>query len=182
MQKYNFDFIILCLKKKIEYLKIFIIWKSWYSQDFLFWKSWYYQVFRFQNLDIDYLHVFPYSNRSSTGSILLCNKVDNIEIKNRSRKLRDISRSKNQYFYKKNLDKEHNILFESFNDGYLSGLTENYIKVNVKGSCDLVNSIQPIIINKIENNNVFGKILIWNYIPLLALQVILVLVRQHLLK
>jgi len=112
------------------------------------------------NLDLNYLHVFPYSDRNDTNSSLIKHKLPHSEIKNRSKVLRRISASKKKIFINRNINKQHEILFESFDEGYLSGFTENYIKVNIKGSNKLINSLQPIRINNVINDDVYGDLLV----------------------
>ena len=111
------------------------------------------------NLDINYLHVFPYSDRTNTISKSINEKVCSSKIKNRSKILREISNAKKKVFINRNINKKREILLETFDDGYLSGLTENYIKVNIKGSNKLVNSLQPIKISSIIDDEVYGDIL-----------------------
>ena len=42
---------------------------------------------------------------------------------------------------------------------YLSGLTDNYIRVEVKGDSDLVNTFQKVKLKNIENNIAMGSII-----------------------
>ena len=111
-------------------------------------------------LDINYLHVFPYSDRLNTSSSTIKKKVTKTDIKTRSKILRKISMDKKKMFLNRNIDKNHEVLFEAFEDGYLSGFTENYIKVNIKGGNELVNSLQLIKIKNVIDNDVFGDVLI----------------------
>ena len=55
-----------------------------------------------------------------------------------------LSKSKYNEFIKNNIDNDLNILFEKYDDGFLSGWTDNYIKVLVKGDKNLVNKIKKI--------------------------------------
>ena len=109
-----------------------------------------------ENLDINYLHVFPYSDRERANAKLIKNKVKNSDIKQRSKILRLISDKKNSVFINKNFNKKHIVLFESYDGKYNSGFTENYIKVNIEGSPDLVNSLHSIQIKEVINGDVYG--------------------------
>ena len=109
-----------------------------------------------ENLDINYLHVFPYSDRERANAKLIKNKVRNSDIKQRSKILRLISDKKNSVFINKNFNKKHIVLFESYDGKYNSGFTENYIKVNIEGSPDLVNSLHSIQIKEVINGDVYG--------------------------
>ena len=51
------------------------------------------------------------------------------------------------------------MLFETYEDGYVSGLTENYIKVYVKSDKELINKIHQVKLVKYHDNLVFGEII-----------------------
>ena len=56
--------------------------------------------------------------------------------------LRELSDIKRESFYKKNINSERKILFESENkNGFIHGYTDNYIRVKTIWSSDLVDSI-----------------------------------------
>ena len=48
------------------------------------------------------------------------------------------------------------VLFEKYSEGILSGWTNNYIKVNIKGSKDLLNSIRKVQLVEIIDNSIYG--------------------------
>ena len=56
------------------------------------------------------------------------------------------------------MDKVHNVLFETYEDGYSKGLTENYIKVHVKGNRELINQIHQVKLIENSNKIVFGDL------------------------
>jgi len=97
-----------------------------------------------KSIDISYLHVFSYSERSNTTSVLINNKVSKNLKNKRSKLLRELSNSKKLEFYKKNIKNYHNVLFEKENkNGYIYGYTENYVRVKSLWS----NSKQNKILN-----------------------------------
>ena len=96
------------------------------------------------HLDISYLHVFSYSERRNTEAKNIFPKVTPDTITNRRNKLRLLSKYKYNKFIKNNIDNDLNILFEKYDNGLLSGWTDNYIKVLVKGNKNLVNKIKKI--------------------------------------
>ena len=99
-------------------------------------------------LDISYLHVFSYSERNNTEAKNIFPKVTPDTITSRRNKLRLLSKYKYDKFIKNNINNDLSILFERYDDGFLSGWTDNYIKVLVKGNKKLVNKIKKIkIIN-----------------------------------
>ena len=109
-----------------------------------------------KNLDISYLHVFSYSERDNTSAKNIFPKIQNETTVLRRNKLRLLSNYKYSQFIKGNIDHHLNMLFEQYNDGILSGWTDNYIRVNVKGSKNFINTIKKIKITNQSNNLVNG--------------------------
>ena len=94
-------------------------------------------------LDISYLHVFKYSERSNTEAINYTNVIPELIRKKRSHILRKLSLKKRKDFYKSQIGKKLNILFESENkNGFIEGYTENYIKVRDYWNPNKTNTIQ----------------------------------------
>ena len=112
-----------------------------------------------EELDITYLHVFSYSERENTKALLIDEKIPSDIKQDRRKILTLLSDSKKKEFSKKNLNNDFNVLFESYEDGYVSGLTENYIKVFVKGNKELVNSIQKVRLTNYKDQMVFGELI-----------------------
>ncbi len=103
-------------------------------------------------LPVSYLHVFSYSERKNTHAITLPNTVDAAKRKERSRILRELSNKKRFEFYKKNIGKTYDVLFESVKeDGSSFGFTENYIKVRAGGNGEFVNTILTAMITRVES-------------------------------
>jgi len=92
-----------------------------------------------KTLPISYLHVFGYSERENTEAINF-NEVVNInERKLRSKRLRILSNKLKRDFYRSHLGSYRTALFEKENkNGYIYGFTDNYIRVKVPFSNDLV--------------------------------------------
>ena len=106
-----------------------------------------------QNLDVSYFHVFKYSDRENTFSFNILNKVTEKDKISRSQVLRELSLKKENRFYKNNLNKNHDILWESENKkGYIHGFTSNYIKVRQFWNPSLVNSIQKKYLTGIDED------------------------------
>ena len=94
-------------------------------------------------LDISYLHVFKYSERSNTEALNYSNVIPELTRKKRSHILRKLSLKKRKYFYQSQIGKKLNILFESENkNGFIEGYTENYIKVRDYWNPNKTNTIQ----------------------------------------
>ena len=81
-------------------------------------------------LDVSYLHVFTYSERSNTTALDI-KPVVPVHIRNeRNKMLRNLSHKKQQYFNEQHLHQTRKVLFESLGkDGMMEGYTDNYIKV-----------------------------------------------------
>ena len=89
------------------------------------------ETYQFLNeLDISYLHIFPYSERPDTEAIQLPGKVHGNEKAERQKMLQILSEKKRRAFYESQLGKFTEVLFEaSGKDGLMEGFTRNYVKV-----------------------------------------------------
>ena len=112
-----------------------------------------------ESLEVSYLHVFSYSERENTKAIFIKNKVSESIKQDRRKTLVSLSDSKRDSFINLNLGRSSNILFESFDEGYGSGLTENYIKVYVPEDERLINQIHPVKLMDYSSNIVLGDII-----------------------
>jgi threonylcarbamoyladenosine tRNA methylthiotransferase MtaB len=104
-----------------------------------------------RELDITYLHVFPYSERPNTTAIKLKDKVNGNVKHERTQQLRQLSEKKKRDFYQRFIGQTMPVLLEAEEKRQkMHGFTPNYIKV----SCDydplLVNEITPITITGID--------------------------------
>lgn len=106
-------------------------------------------------LDISYLHVFTYSERPNTEAIEMKGVVPQKVRAKRSKMLRGLSVKKRRAFYESQLDNELTVLFESENkDGFIHGFTENYVKVKTPWNPELVNTLHPIKLTKIDEDGI----------------------------
>lgn len=95
-----------------------------------------------ERLDVSYLHVFTYSERDNTHAITLPQSVEPFKRSKRSKLLRLLSSRKKLEFYQTHVGSYQNILFESENkNGYIEGLSENYIRYRRKWDSNLSGSI-----------------------------------------
>lgn len=109
------------------------------------------------------IHVFQYSNRKECLAALLPNKVDNIEKKERSKKLQYLSNKSYYDFQKKYLDTTTDVLVEDEikdREGkiYSRGITSNYIKVIIPDFVGKKGEIVSVKLNKISSNYVVSKL------------------------
>ena len=110
-----------------------------------------------KQLDVSYLHVFSYSQRDNTGSVKIEPKVSQQTIAERSKILHRLSMKKKRQFYENNTGKIRQVLFETYEEGILSGHSENYISVSIKGNEDKVNQIIPVKLVRLEDGEMIGK-------------------------
>ena len=110
------------------------------------------ETYHFLNeLDISYLHVFTYSERDNTEAVLMDGVVPDAVRAKRSKMLRGLSAKKRNAFYESQLGKEKTVLFESDNkQGYIHGVTENYVKVKAPWDPALVNTLHKVKLTKID--------------------------------
>ena len=112
-------------------------------------------------LEISYLHVFTYSERANTDAIKIKHKVDKLTQNKRSKMLRSLSIKKRRYFYESQLGKNHEVLFESENKkGYITGFTENYIRVRTPWNPAMTNTLLKVKLDRIDDE---GFVRIKNY-------------------
>lgn len=113
------------------------------------------ETYNFLNeLDVSYLHVFTYSERSNTLAASLPDAVPVHIRKKRNSTLRILSEKKLRHFYEEQSGKEFNVLFESGNkNGFMYGFTENYVKVKTPYDEPLINQSVPVRITFIDADN-----------------------------
>jgi len=111
------------------------------------------------SLDISYLHVFTYSERPNTEAIKLPGKVGMRSRKARNKRLTELSGRKNQAFALRQLNEKKLVLLESWNDGILTGMTENYLKVHIKSDSEvLLNTIIGVELTGVHQSKVLASI------------------------
>lgn len=84
-----------------------------------------------KSLDITYLHVFPFSPRKGTPAADFPDKIPNVIVKERCRRLRRLGEKKKIEFYHSNIGSRVTVLIENIDDetGDAMGMSENYIPV-----------------------------------------------------
>ncbi len=106
-------------------------------------------------MDIAYLHVFTYSERPNTEAAKMKAVVPKAVRHKRSKMLRALSIKKRRAFYESQIGKVKTVLFEGENkNGLMYGFTENYVKVKTQFQKDLVNTLQRVVLTKIDEDGV----------------------------
>lgn len=114
-------------------------------QDFL-------DTYNFLNeLDINYLHVFTYSERAHTRALEIRPVVPAKDRNERSRMLHILSDKKRRSFYEQHLGKVYPVLFEEGdNRDTMHGFTSNYIKIVAKYDPLLINDVLPVRLKSVN--------------------------------
>jgi len=114
-----------------------------------------------QSIPLAYLHVFSYSDRKGTLASQMQDKLKPQTIKKRSKLLHQIGKEKWEEHLNYFISRKMKILVESSRDknsGKLAGLTDNYIRVLIEGSEDLINKILPVKTIEREGKYLIGTI------------------------
>ena len=105
-----------------------------------------------KSLPVSYLHVFTYSERANTNAPKMNEIVPMNVRRRRSKQLRILSLKLKLKFYNENIGYKGKVLFESKEDNFLVGFTENYIKVKVPFKPNMINTIQEVRLEKISSD------------------------------
>ena len=107
---------------------------------------------------IDYVHVFSYSQRQMAKSRSRGDSVSSSIISKRSQVLRELSLRKRRIFYDSLVWTTQTIIIEDIKGDYWVGLTDNYVRVKVKASGELMNQMIPVKLQRIEGSCLIGEI------------------------
>jgi threonylcarbamoyladenosine tRNA methylthiotransferase MtaB len=108
-----------------------------------------------QSMDVSYLHVFTYSERDNTLAATFSGSVSAHERAKRSKMLHILSEKKKRFFYRNQLGKTLKVLWEGEKNGEnMYGFTDNYVKVSTPYNESLVNTIQPFLLEEINQTGI----------------------------
>ncbi|WIV10687.1 tRNA (N(6)-L-threonylcarbamoyladenosine(37)-C(2))-methylthiotransferase MtaB [Proteiniborus sp. MB09-C3] len=108
------------------------------------------------------IHVFPYSPRKGTPAAKYRNQISGDIKHQRSKYLIRIGEKNTNKFNNKFIGTMLNVLFEEQskqNLEFIEGYTTNYIRVLSKGNDSLEGEILPVKLDKVQGENLIGKIL-----------------------
>ena len=103
-----------------------------------------------KKINFSKLHVFPYSRRTGTPADKMNNQIDGKIKKERVKKLLELSKTLEQNYMKKFLNKEVIFIPEAYRDGYLIGHTGNYLLIKAKGNESELHKDKKVIIKDIN--------------------------------
>lgn len=90
-----------------------------------------------KEMNFSKIHVFPYSDREGTVASKSIIKVSQEEKKHRVRLLINLSNKLEKEYNESFVEKELDILFEEYKEGYYIGHASNYVKVKANGKYKL---------------------------------------------
>jgi threonylcarbamoyladenosine tRNA methylthiotransferase MtaB len=110
------------------------------------------------SLPVTYLHVFPYSPRPGTPAARL-QALPGPEIRRRAEVMRDLGRRKKLAFLAAQLGQVRQVLVEgpAPRQGWLKGLSDNYLRVIFPGPGELRNCLTPVRLEKSSGELLVGK-------------------------
>jgi threonylcarbamoyladenosine tRNA methylthiotransferase MtaB len=110
-------------------------------------------------LPVTYFHVFSYSERPHTPASEIVQKVEPHMKAERSKRLHSLSDQKRSDFHHRFIGKTVPVLFESLHpDGSVSGLTEEYIRVEVRSNTKITNEIHNVLVQDASSEKCIGTI------------------------
>lgn len=110
-------------------------------------------------LPFSYFHVFSYSPRPGTAAARLEPQTPATVIRQRSKTLAELSRTKALAFYQRQLGRTVPVLFEQGErDGFRTGTTANFTRVAVAADRVTAGSIHPVTITGIMDGLAYGHL------------------------
>ena len=104
-------------------------------------------------LDVSYLHVFTYSERANTPAVEMTGVVPVEERRRRNQALRGLSEMKRRDFYARFSGTQRPVLFEHHkNAEFMSGFTDNYIKIEMPARPEFINQIAPVALGYLNSD------------------------------
>mgnify|MGYP001772004767 FL=1 len=103
------------------------------------------------------IHVFPYSRRKGTKADLMDNQIDEQTKHKRVKEVLKLSEELEIEYMNKFINTDVLVLIEKFENGIISGHTENYIPVKSKGVESDINELLMIHIDKMEYPYLIGN-------------------------
>ncbi|MBN2678133.1 MAG: MiaB/RimO family radical SAM methylthiotransferase [Anaerolineaceae bacterium] len=107
-------------------------------------------------------HVFLFSGRPGTAAVNYPDQVPHVIRRIRSKALRDIFDNQAAAFQKDFIGQQLDVLWErsiNTSSGWISaGLSDNYLKVTAATAGNCMNTISPVMIQRIENSRLIGEI------------------------
>lgn len=104
-------------------------------------------------------HVFPFSSRNGTPAAKMSGQLTKQEKHERCKKLIKVFDELEEKYYKMHVGKDVIVIPETYQDGYLIGHTDNYLKVKFKGCEELLGKDVNVLLEKYEDKIMIGRIM-----------------------
>lgn len=104
-------------------------------------------------------HVFPFSSRNGTPAAKMNGGLTKEEKHIRCKQLISVLDGLEEEYYKKHIGKEIIVIPEIYLDGYLTGHTDNYLKVKFQGCEELIGKTIKVSIEEYKDKILIGKVL-----------------------
>jgi threonylcarbamoyladenosine tRNA methylthiotransferase MtaB len=110
-------------------------------------------------LPFSYCHVFSYSSRPGTAAMRLEDHVSASVIRQRSKTLAELSRTKALAFYQRHIGRTESVLFEqSEREGFRTGTTGDFTRVAVPADTVAAGSIHPVTVTGVTDGLAYGRL------------------------
>lgn len=103
-------------------------------------------------------HVFPYSRRNGTPAAKMKGQITKEEKHIRCKKLISVFDNLEEAYYKKHIGCTLTVIAETYQDGTLTGHTDNYLKVRFKGSEKLLGLEVNVKLSEYKDKMLFGEV------------------------
>lgn len=104
-------------------------------------------------------HVFPFSSRNGTPAAKMSGQLTKQEKHERCKKLIKVFDELEEKYYKMHVGKDVIVIPETYQDGYLIGHTDNFLKVKFKGCEELLGKDVNVLLEKYEDKIMLGRIM-----------------------
>ncbi|MDH3245581.1 MAG: tRNA (N(6)-L-threonylcarbamoyladenosine(37)-C(2))-methylthiotransferase MtaB [Saprospiraceae bacterium] len=106
-------------------------------------------------LDISYIHAFTYSERESTKAASMATAVPMRVRRLRTAQFRELSHRKKLDFYSQHLNSTRTVLLENdAKPGWLTGYTDNYIRVQLAAEDSKINQLQDVFLSEVNDKGI----------------------------
>jgi len=113
-----------------------------------------------ENCGFSKMHIFPYSKRKGTPAEKMPNQIPETVKQKRCAQLAELDHKQQQSFLEQCVGSEAEVLFEqTAADGYIEGLTSNYLRVYVQGGAELCGTLRKVRLLKAEIGFLVGELL-----------------------
>ena len=109
-----------------------------------------------KELELTRIHVFPYSRRKGTIADKMDNQIETMEKKRRAKLIQEISDTKLNAFFNKNIETYNEVIIEKQRDkktGLLKGITNNYINVLINNKDNYKDKLVKVRLTSISDYN-----------------------------